>query len=208
MKRILISASIVTALLFGSAAGASAERHGGKAKTSGNKLMLAWNEALLSASESNPWVAENGCTGGTGEKDPGFIVMPFTNPPSAESSCTFHEDAPLVFVVGGVTCWQPTLAAAKDECEAGWTDPGLVLVSSSIEIDGKPQKQKVYRTSTTSFTFPEGALFDAPGSTFAMYAISQGVIRELDEGTHTVHLQVLYADGFGGETTFTINVVH
>jgi hypothetical protein len=207
MKRILISASIVTALLFGSAAGASAERHGGKEKPRGNALVNAFNLALLSTSEANQWAFDSGCTGGTGEKDPGFFVAPLADEPAPVLHCTVHEDAPLVFVPAGVTCWQVTVAAGAAECEAAWAEPSTALVSSSVVIDGKPQRLTLYRTSTPSFTFPEGALFDVPGTTSAVFGINQAVIRHLDEGTHTVRITFLYADNFTSDRTFTIDVV-
>jgi hypothetical protein len=207
MKRIMISTSIVAALLLGSATGVSADQHGGAAKARGNALVNAFNLAILGTTDADPWLLDDGCTGGTGEKDPGFFVAPISDGPVSTAQCVVHEDAPLVFVPAGVTCWQATLSAATDECEAAWSDPALVVVSSSVEIDGKPQRLTLYRTSTPSFTFPEGSILDVPGTTSAVFGINQAAIKHLDEGTHTARIRFLYADGFTSDRTFTIEVV-
>jgi hypothetical protein len=207
MKRIMVSASIVAALLLGSTARASADQHGGGAQARGNALVNAFNLAILGTTEADPWILDDGCTGGTSEKDPGFFMAPIADGPVSTAHCVVHEDAPLVFVPAGVTCWQATLPAATDECEAAWSDPALVVVSSAVVIDGKPQRLKLYRTSTPSFTFPSGAIIDVPGTTSAVFGINQAAIRHLDEGTHTARITFLYADGFTSDRAFTIEVV-
>lgn len=211
MKRLFVAVSIMAALVLGGTTGASADQHGGTPRATGNRLIRDWNVALATVSESDPWLFDDGCTGGSGEKDPGFFVVPALDQAASSTHCTVSEDAPLVFVPAGVVCWQPTVSAAVAECESIWNGTGGVgpgvLTSATLSIDGRAQQLKLYRTTLPSFTFPGGALLDQPGATSALASISLGAIRHLDEGTHTVVMQFAYADGFAGQNTFTIDVI-
>lgn len=208
MRKIIVAGAVVASLVFGVTTGAQADKGGGAPKVTGNALVRAWNLALVRTGESDPWIFDDGCTGGTGEQDPGLFVVPFAEEPVLESHCTVSEDAPLVFGPAGVVCWQATPAEAKAECEDNWSGiTSAPLVSATVTIDGRDQKLTLHRTSRSSFTMPPDALLDTPGSTWAMYSIGLAAIRHLDEGSHVVRMRFAYADGFAGDTTFHLDVV-
>jgi hypothetical protein len=132
--------------------------------------------------------------------------VPLTDPPSAEAACTVAKGARIVINAAGTTCWQPTLAAARDECEAIWADPALVLQQASVSIDGKAQKLSLDRVSG-SFTFPEGAILDVAGLETVYYGITSAtIVHGLNPGVHQVSVSFSYADGFEGATTFALTV--
>jgi hypothetical protein len=98
------------------------------------------------------------------------------------------------------------LKAARDECEAGWADPALALQEASVTIDGKAKALTTYRVSGR-FTFPDGAVLDAPGVNTTYYGITSAVLlRGLKSGVHEVSVSFSYADGFAGATTFALTV--
>ena len=157
--------------------------------------------------ESDPWFFDDGCIGGTSKDDPLYMLVPSTDPPTSESACSVSDDAPIVITAAGITCWLPTLTAARDECETAWADPTTVLQQASVTIDGKAKKLSLSRVSG-DFTFPDGAVFDVPGTETEYYGIASAVIvHGLNPGVHQVSVAFLYADGFQGATTFALTVV-
>jgi hypothetical protein len=169
-------------------------------------LLKGYQRQLLGVSESDPWFFDDGCVGGTSKDDPFYMLVPSTDPATSESACSVTKDARIVITAAGFTCWQPTLSAAKDECETGWADPAQILQQASVSIDGKPQQLTTYRVSD-SFTFPEGAILDVAGLDTEYYGItSAAIVHGLKPGVHTVDVSFSYADGFAGATTFALTV--
>lgn len=169
-------------------------------------LVNGYQRQLLGMTEDDQWLFDDGCIGGSSEDDPLYMSVPLTDPASTVSACSVSEDARIVIAAAAFTCWQPTLKAARDECEAGWADPALVLQDASVTIDGKAKRLTTYRVSGR-FTFPDGAVLDAPGLNTAYYGIASAVIlRGLKSGVHEVSVSFSYADGFAGSTTFALTV--
>ena len=155
----------------------------------------------MASSDTDQWAFESGCTGGTSVFDPLYMVGPLTDPATPESTCSVRLGTPVVAVAASFTCWQDTLAAAREECESGWN-----LVEANVTVDGRSQRLSEDRVSGT-FTFPEGAVFDEPGLTVSYYGISQAaILRGLKPGVHEISVSFLYADGFAGATTFHLAV--
>ncbi|MEP7203633.1 MAG: hypothetical protein ABI894_13550 [Ilumatobacteraceae bacterium] len=177
-----------------------------ESKQSPTALLNGYQRRLIGMTESDPWLFDDGCIGGSSKKDPLYMLVPLTDPPSTESACTVDEDARIIIAAAGFTCWQPTFDAARDECEAGWADPAQVLLHASVTIDGKAKRLTEYRVSGR-FTFPDGAILDVPGTETVYYGITSAlIVRELDEGTHEISVSFEYADGFEGATTFALTV--
>ena len=175
-------------------------------KHSPTALLQGYQRQLLGMTESDPWLFDDGCVGGTSKDDPLYVVVPGTDPATTESTCSVSRDARVVVATGGFTCWQPTLSGAKDECETGWADPAQILQQASVSIDGKPQKLTTYRVSD-SFTFPDGAILDVAGLDTMFYGITVAtVVHGLNPGVHTVDVSFSFADGFAGATTFALTV--
>lgn len=169
-------------------------------------LVNGYQRQLLGMTQDDQWFFDDGCIGGSSDNDPLYMLVPLTDPASTESACAASDDARIVIVAAGLTCWQPTLKAARDECEAGWADPALVLQEASVTIDGKAKELKTFRVSGR-FTFPDGAIFDAAGLKTSYYGITSAVIvRGLKAGVHEVSISFSYADGFAGATTFALTV--
>ena len=169
-------------------------------------LVNGYQRQLLGMTADEQWLFDDGCVGGSSDEDPLYMSVPLTDPPSTASACTVSDDARIVIVAAGFTCWQPTLRGARDECEAGWSDPATVLQEASVTIDGKAKKLTTSRVSGR-FTFPDGAILDAPGLKTPYYGITSAVIlRKLKPGVHEVSISFLYADGFAGATTFELTV--
>gem|GEM_PF-6707983 len=167
------------------------------------RLAAGANEALLLATNADPWFLDDGCTGGSTPRDPLVVT-----PAAPESSCTVRVGVPVVVLAAGLTCFLDTVEAVRDECEAGWADPEHVLVSAVAEVDGRPVALVEHRVGG-SVTFPEdSALGAVAGAVSPWYAISRtAVVRGLRPGVHVVHASFSYADGFTGDTTFTITVI-
>ncbi len=125
--------------------------------------MNGYQRQLLGMTESDPWFFDDGCIGGSSKDDPLYMLVPITDPPTTESACSVSKGARIVIIAAGFTCWQPTLKAARDECEAGWADPATALQQASVTIDGKEKKLSLSRVSGR-FTFPDGAVLDVPGT--------------------------------------------
>lgn len=175
-------------------------------KNSPTALLKGYQRQLIGMTESDPWLFGDGCIGGTSKDDPLYMLVPLTDPPSAESSCAVSEDARIVVAAAGFSCWQPTLAGARDECEAGWADPSLELLQASVTVDGKLKRLTEYRVSGR-LTFPAGAILDVPGTQTEYYGITSAlIVRELKPGVHEISVSFLYADGFEGATTFELTV--
>ena len=156
--------------------------------------------------ESDQFLFDDGCVGGTSKNDPLYITVPLTDPPTAEAACTVSKDARIVITAAGFTCWQPTLSVAREECETGWADPAQSLQEASVTIDGKVQKLTTYRVSDR-FTFPDGAVLDVPGTKTKYYGISVAtIVHGLKRGVHEVSVSFSFADGFAGATTFALTV--
>ncbi len=169
-------------------------------------LLNGYQRQLIGMTESDQWLFDDGCIGGTSEDDPLYMLVPLTDPPSTESACSASHDAPIVITAAGFTCWQPTLQAARNECETGWADPAQVVVEASVTVDGRAQHLKEYRVSGR-FTFPDGAILDVPGTKTVYYGISSSVIMHgLRPGVHEIAVSFSYADGFEGSTTFALTV--
>lgn len=202
MRRIFVS--FITAILALSIIPISASANTG-APTAW-QLVNSYHRALMGTTESDPWIFDDGCTGGSSAHDPAFMLVPIVDPPVAESSCSVRAGAPVVVVPAGVTCWLPTLKAAREECETIWNDESQILVKASVKVDGKAKKLYEF-TVSGGFTFPEGAALDVPGTKVKYYGISEAVIlRDLKPGVHTVKVAFEYADGFAGATTFKLVV--
>jgi hypothetical protein len=164
-------------------------------------LLRGYHERLMSSSDTDQWAFESGCTGGTSIFDPLYMVGPLTDPATPESTCSVRVGVPVVAVAASFTCWQATLAAARDECESGWN-----LVEAAVIVDGRSQRLAEDRVSGT-FTFPQGALFDEPGLNVVYYGISDAtIVHGLKPGVHEISVSFLYEDGFTGATTFHLTV--
>lgn len=173
----------------------------GSASAASSRLLRGYHERLMASSETDQWAFESGCTGGTSNSDPLYMVGPLTDPATPESNCSVRVGVPVVAVAASFTCWQPTLAAAREECESGWN-----LVEADVIVDGRSQRLSEDRVSGT-FTFPQGALFDEPGLNVAYYGISDAaILHGLKPGVHEISVSFLYADGFTGATTFHLTV--
>jgi len=214
MRRIMAGLAAAAALAMtvvpGVASADSGSGHSGSdnsgSKHSPSALLEGYHEQILSMVESDQFLFDDGCVGGTSKNDPLYMVVPSTDPPSATSACTVSKDARIVITAAALTCWQPTRKAARDECEAAWADPALALQQASVTIDGKAQKLSLDRVSDR-FTFPDGAILDLPGTKTVYYGITSAVIvHGLKRGVHEVGVSFLYADGFEGSTTFTLTV--
>jgi len=169
------------------------------------RLVSGYQEKLLGMTDTDQFLFDDGCAGGTSSHDPLFMVVPLTDPPSAQSACTARTGAPIFANAAGVTCWQPTAEAARTECEDAWADPTAVLVSASVTVDGRAQRLELTRVNGT-FTFPPDAILDVGSDTF-YYGISLGVeLHGLNPGVHRVSIAFEYADGFNGATTFSVSV--
>ena len=172
----------------------------------GPRLINAYQRQLLGTAENDPWLFDDGCIGGATHDDPAFMLVPLTDIPTTTSNCTISRRATLVIVPDGFTCVQPTLEAARDECETAWADPAQALQMNSVVVDGKARHPKRSRVSG-DFTFPAGSLLDEPGRSAVYYAITDAVtLHDLRPGVHTVFVSYRYADGLNGATTFTLTV--
>ena len=210
MRRIMsgVAAALLAVTLTPTTAWAKdhSESRNSGSRHSPRALVNGYQRQLLGMTEDDQWLFDDGCIGGSSDEDPLYMLVPLTDPPSTGSACAVSDDARIVIVAAGATCWQPTLKAARDECEAGWADPALVLQEASVTIDGKAKKLTTARVSGR-FTFPDGAILDAPGLTTAYYGITSAVIlRGLKSGVHEVSVSFSYADGFAGATTFALTV--
>jgi hypothetical protein len=214
MRRIMAgvaAAMLAMTMAPTTAAADSGSGHSGSdntgSKHSPTALMNGYHRQLLGMTEDDPWFFDDGCIGGSSKDDPLYMLVPITDPPTAESACSVSKGAPIVITAAGFTCWQPTLEAARDECEAGWADPALALQQASVTIDGKEKKLSLSRVSGR-FTFPDGAVLDVPGTETVYYGIaSAAIVHGLNPGVHQVSVSFLYADGFEGATTFALTVV-
>ena len=207
MRRIMSGVAVALLAVTLTPITASAkDRDDSGSRQSPRALVNGYQRQLLGMTEDDQWLFDDGCIGGSSDEDPLYMLVPLTDPPSTESACSVSDDARIVIVAAGFTCWQPTLKAARDECEAGWADPALVLQEASVTIDGKAKQLTTYRVFGR-FTFPDGAILDAPGLKTAYYGITSAVIlRGLKSGVHEVSVSFSYADGFAGATTFALTV--
>ena len=207
---VLAIAVAPVAAVADSGSGHSGSGHSGSGNSGSNHsptaLLEGYQRQLLGMTESDPWLFDDGCVGGTSKDDPLYMVVPGTDPATTESACSVSKDARIVVTTGGFTCWQPTLSGAKDECETAWADPAQILQQASVSIDGKPQKLTTYRVSD-SFTFPDGAILDVAGLDTMFYGITvAAIVHGLKPGVHTVDVSFSFADGFAGATTFALTV--
>jgi hypothetical protein len=169
-------------------------------------LLQGYQRQLIGMTEADPWLFDDGCVGGSSKDDPFYMLVPQPDVPSTESACTVSDDARIVVSAAGFTCWQPTLAGAREECETAWNDPAQHLLRASVTIDGKAKRLTEYRVSG-HFTFPDGAILDVPGTQSEFYGITAAVIvHGLHEGVHEVSISFEFADGFQGATTFALTV--
>jgi hypothetical protein len=176
-------------------------------KHSPTALMKGYQRQLLGMTEGDPWLFDDGCIGGSSKDDPLYMLVPLTDPPTTESQCSVSKGARVVIAAAGFTCWQPTLKAARDECEAGWADPASALQQASVTIDGYEKKLSLTRVSGR-FTFPDGAVLDVAGTETVYYGItSAAIVHGLNPGVHQISVSFSYADGFEGATTFALTVV-
>lgn len=204
MRKMAVAA--VAALMMVGVMPAAASAGGNDIPTRGNPLVNSFARAVVTTSESDPWLFDDGCTGGTSWRDPLHVLVPNSDPATLTSKCWAKKGVPIVIGPASYTCWQPTVKAAREECEAGWADPAFGLVKASVKIDGNRVRLSEYRVSG-GFTMPADTLLDPPaaGQDLAYYGIFHGVIVDwLKVGRHTVKVAFEYADGFAGETTFTI----
>jgi hypothetical protein len=202
MRRILVGAMVALATIGTMPMVASA----GGGGSSERELVDGLARALIGMSDSDPWFFDDGCIGGETSREPLNVIVPSTDPATTESSCTVHKGAPIVVSAAGLSCWQPSLHAARKECEEGWNDPAASLVSASVIVDGKAKRLHEVRSSGR-LTFPSDATLDTPGLKTKYYAINDVVIvRNLKPGEHTIEVAFEYADGFAGATTFHITV--
>ena len=169
-------------------------------------LLQGYQSQLLGMTDADPFLFGDGCIGGTSKDDPLYMLSPSTDPATTEAACSVSKNARVVITAAGITCWQPTLSDATEECETAWADPATILQQASVTIDGKSKQLTTYRVSD-SFTFPDGAILDAPGLETVYYGISTSVIvHGLSPGVHQVSVSFAYADGFAGATTFALTV--
>src|SRR3954447_20838875 len=138
------------------------------------QLIKGYNEQILGMTDTDQFLFDDGCVGGTSSHDPLYIVVPLTDPPSAQGACSATTGAPIIVSPAGITCWQPTSEAARTECEDAWNDPEHALRSASVTVDGTAQRLELTRVDGT-FTFPEGAILDAPGLNTVYYGITEAV---------------------------------
>src|SRR3954447_21890790 len=138
------------------------------------QLIKGYNEQILGMTDTDQFLFDDGCVGGTSSHDPLYIVVPLTDPPSAQGACSATTGAPIIVSPAGITCWQTTLEAARTECEDAWNDPEHALRSASVTVDGRAQRLELTRVDGT-FTFPEGAILDAPGLNTVYYGITEAV---------------------------------
>jgi hypothetical protein len=185
---------------------ASADSDNSGSKHSPTALVKGYHRQLIGMTESDPWFFDDGCIGGTSKEDPLYMVVPSPDPPTTESACSVTKGARIVITAASLTCWQPTLKQARDECEELWADPAAVLQQASVTIDGKAQDLTLSRVSDR-FTFPDGAIFDTAGLKTVYYGITEAVIvHGLNPGLHQVSVSFSYADGFEGATNFALTV--
>ena len=188
-----------------SGSGHSADNSG--SKHSPTALMNGYHRQLIGMTESDPWFFDDGCIGGTSKDDPLYMVVPSTDPPTSESACSVSDDARIVITAAGLTCWQPTLTAARDECEAAWADPTTVLVQASVTIDGKAKKLSLF-AGVRKPHIPRWRSLRCPGHRDRVLRHRVGSHRaRAQPGVHQVSVAFLYADGFEGATTFALTVV-
>jgi hypothetical protein len=208
MRRFVISLVATCSIVVFSPGGALASP---EQPTRGSALINTYQRQVLGTSESDPWLFDDGCIGGTSHRDPAFIVVPLTDPAPPTSTCTIDRHATLVVVPDGATCFGDvaagdTLADTRTFCEADWADPSKAVVEHHVVVDGKARRTKQYRTSG-EFTFPAGALFADAGTLGVYYGITDAVVLDdLSPGRHTIFVSYRYADGLNGATTFTVTV--
>jgi hypothetical protein len=213
MRRIMagVAAALLAITVVPGAASADSGSDHSSSDNSGSKhsptaLLKGYQRQLIGMTESDPWLFDDGCIGGTSKDDPLYMVVPSTDPATTESACSVAKGARIVITAAGFTCWQPTLAGARDECETGWADPAQILQQASVTVDGKAKDLTLYRVSGR-FTFPEGAILDVPGTDTVFYGITDAVIvHGLKPGVHQISVSFSFADGFEGATTFALTV--
>src|SRR3954453_12785805 len=77
-------------------------------------------EAVITTTNADPWIGDDGCVGGTSLKDPLYIIAPGD---TTMSTCTAVARTPVVIVAAGFFCWEARQKQARDECTSGWDDP-------------------------------------------------------------------------------------
>ena len=194
MRRTVMGVIVGSAVLVGVALPAGAEPA---------NLYRGFAAAVITMTNADPWLLDDGCTGGTSSKDALYVIAPGD---TTASECTAAEGAPVVAVPAGSFCWQAMQKDARQECRAGWENPDALLVSAGLEVDG--QAMALARHDAVGrVTFSDSLFGEADGTVAATYSIMQGaVVTGLATGAHTLHLTFAYADGFTGDTTVALTV--
>lgn len=169
-------------------------------------LLEGFHRQLIGMVDSDPWLFDDGCVGGTSAKDPLYVVVPSTDPATATSACSARVGAPIVVAAASISCWDVTLELAREQCETAWADPAQSLLEASVTVDGRAKRLSLDRASGC-LTFADGAVLDTPGTVSHFYGIGKSVtVRGLRRGTHVIDVSFAFADGFAGATTFTITI--
>lgn len=198
MRRIIVGV-VTTLLTVGALPGLTSA-------SNATRLVDGMQRALIGMTESDPWLFDDGCTGGKTAKDPVYMLVPNSETPTTQSKCTVRFGAPIVISAAAFTCWDVTLELATESCETAWADPAQALLDASVKVDGKVKRLYEFRVSG-KLTFPEGAILDVPGTETNYHAITDAVIvTGLRPGVHTVNISFEFADGFAGQTTFKLTV--
>lgn len=172
----------------------------------GPGLAEGFHRELIGMVDSDPFLFDDGCIGGTSRTDPLYVVVPFTDPATLESTCSARVGAPIFVAAAALSCWNTTAKAARDECETTWADPALALVDALVTVDGRPKRLSLDRVSGY-LVFPEDAVLDVPGTATYFYGIGMSAtLRSLSPGTHVIDVSFTFADGFNGATKFTITI--
>src|SRR3954449_10362832 len=103
MRRVVVGAlaPLLIATMIPASAFAASQRN----------LDSRYQEHILGMTDQDQFLFDDGCVGGTSSHDPLYMVVPLTDPPSAQSACSARTGAPIVANAAGITCWQPTAEA-------------------------------------------------------------------------------------------------
>jgi hypothetical protein len=173
----------------------------GQAGANANDPYRAVSDALIGMTNADPFLVDDGCTGGSGPDDP-FIVLSV----APTQACTVAAGIPVVATPAGGFTWLPKFSDAVREFQGFWHDKSAKLVLATIEVDGRPVRAGRHNVAS-SVTFADSFWGEPDGTTNATFAVVMGAtLSNLSIGEHTLHLAFGYSDGFTGDSTITLTV--
>jgi hypothetical protein len=169
------------------------------ASSSPQSLLTSMHQAIAGVEEDDFWFVDDGCFGGTRPQDPLLVT-----PVGGTASCSVRVGVPIVVLPAGITCWEETVAIAKEQCDEAWSDDELL--TASVSVDGVEIALR-FDVVTGTVTVPEDSPLGVPPGTFEFYGISESaIVRGLTPGTHVIEASFEYASGFAATQSFTITV--